>query len=159
MTQIRSSQENFIMRCLNSISFFYPIRTLPPRLRSTYSGLMLPDPKYVLSLASQPKGQWRGQCGPQSPSHQKSRQILNSSQNTEIALSSHPVFDVFLTSYRKKFWNRLLKFILYIKNIFYPDPPTPFIEEQLHSPTAPCSTDPLVLPLANSLCPKGRWKG
>ena len=30
--------------------------------------------------------------------------ILNSSQNTEIALSSHPVFDVFLASYRKKFF-------------------------------------------------------
>ena len=73
MIQIMNSQENFIMRCLNSISFifFHLIRTLPPRLRSTYSRLMLPDPKYVLSLASQPKGQWRGQCGPQSPSLQK----------------------------------------------------------------------------------------
>ena len=106
-----NSQENFIMRCLNSISFifFHLIRTLPPRLRSTYSRLMLPDPKYVLSLASQPKGQWRGQCGPQSPSHQKRRQILNSSQNTEIALSSHPVFDVFLASYRKKFLEQVIE--------------------------------------------------
>ena len=41
------------------------------------------------------------------------------------------------------------------KNIFYPGPPTPFIEEQLHSPTAPCFTDPLVLPLASGLKPKG----
>ena len=28
------------------------------------------------------------------------------------------------------------------KNIFYPGPPTPFIKEQLHSPTAPCFADP-----------------
>ena len=35
--------------------------------------------------------------------------ILNSSQNTEIALSSHPVFDVFLASYRKKFLEQVIE--------------------------------------------------
>ena len=45
-----------------------------------------------------------GAMRPPKPLAPKAMQILNSSQNTEIALSSHPVFDVFLASYRKKFF-------------------------------------------------------
>ena len=37
------------------------------------------------------------------------RQILNSSQNTEIALSGDPVFDVFLVSYRKKILEQVIE--------------------------------------------------
>lgn len=50
-----------------------------------------------------------GAMRPPKPLAPKAMQILNSSQNTEIALSSHPVFDVFLASYRKKFLEQVIE--------------------------------------------------